>query len=210
MFIIGVTGGIGCGKSTVASIAAACGIPVLDADEISREATSPDGCAIGEIREAFGNRAISPDGSMNRKWISAMAFKDKPALDKLSAIIHRHVLENIGKQIEQHKSKGSKALVLDVPIPVQHGFVDVCDQIWVVWTDDAIRIPRLVARGMSEDDARRRIAMQMTREDYEKLADNLILNNGTKEELEAAVHTLFEKELGGRGIRVKRSQGNPG
>ncbi len=204
MFIIGVTGGIGCGKSAVAAIAASAGLPVLDADEISREVTSADGSALPEIREAFGPRAIDTDGAMNRKWIASIAFRDKPALDKLSSIIHRHVLEQMATQVEKYRESGAKALMLDVPIPVRHGFVDVCDQIWVVWADDDVRIPRLVARGMSEDDARRRIAMQMTREDYEKLADHVILNNGPREELEATVSALFERELGGRGIRLKK------
>ncbi|NLN45143.1 MAG: dephospho-CoA kinase, partial [Clostridiaceae bacterium] len=162
MFIIGVTGGIGCGKSTVAGFASNAGLPVLDADAISREVTAEDGVALPEIREAFGPRSITPDGAMNRKWIASMAFRDKPALDRLSAIIHRHVLEQMGLRVEAYREQGAKALVLDVPIPVEHGFVDVCDQVWVVWADDAVRIPRLVARGMSEDDAKRRIAMQMT------------------------------------------------
>jgi dephospho-CoA kinase len=204
MFIIGITGGIGCGKSTIASIAAEAGLPVLDADAISREVTDCDGRALPEIREAFGPRAIGPDGGMNRKWIAAMAFRDKQALDRLSAIIHRHVLDILGEQVAFHTENGTKALVMDVPIPVAHGFLDVCDQIWVAWADDSVRIPRLTARGMPLEDARRRIAMQMTRADYEKLADHLILNNGTREELEQTVKPLLAQELGSRGIRLKR------
>jgi dephospho-CoA kinase len=203
MFIIGITGGIGCGKSTVAAVAAAAGLPVLDADAISREVTDIGGRALPEIRAAFGPRVIGPDGSMNRKWIAAMAFRDKQALDRLSAIIHRHVLDILAEQVAMHTEKGTKALALDVPIPVAHGFQDVCDQIWVVWADDSVRIPRLTARGMTIEDIRRRIAMQMTREDYEKLGDHLILNNGTRVDLENGVRALLEKELGSRGIRLK-------
>lgn len=204
MFIIGVTGGIGCGKSTVAGIASDAGLPVLDADAISREVTEAGGIALPEIREAFGPRSISSDGAMNRKWIASMAFRDKPALDRLSAIIHRHVLEQMGLRVESFREQGTKALVLDVPIPVEHGFVDICDQVWVVWADDAVRMPRLVARGMTEEDARRRIAMQMTREEYERIADHVILNNSSFEDLEASVHALFDKELTSRGIRLKK------
>jgi dephospho-CoA kinase len=174
-------------------------LPVLDADAISREVTAADGIALPEIREAFGLRSISSDGAMNRKWIATIAFRDKPALDRLSAIIHRHVLEQMGLRVEAYKAQGTKALVLDVPIPVEHGFVDICDQVWVVWADDAVRIPRLVARGMNEEDARRRIAMQMTREEYERIADHVILNNGSLEDLESDVKELFEKELTARG-----------
>ncbi len=201
MFIIGVTGGIGCGKSTVAALAAQAGLPVLDADAISREVTDTDGIAIPEIKEAFGRRAIAADGAMDRQWVAAMAFRDKPALDRLSAIIHRHVLEQMANRIEAHREKGDKALVLDVPIPIERGFVDVCDQVWLVWADDAVRIPRLLARGMPEEDIRRRIAMQMTRAEYEELADRVILNNGTREELAQSVYELFARELTARGIR---------
>lgn len=201
MFIIGVTGGIGCGKSTVAALAAQAGLPVLDADAISREVTDTDGIAIPEIEEAFGRRAIAAGGAMDRQWVAAMAFRDKPALDRLSAIIHRHVLEQMANRIEAHREKGDKALVLDVPIPIERGFVDVCDQVWLVWADDAVRIPRLLARGMPEEDIRRRIAMQMTRAEYEELADRVILNNGTREELAQTVYELFARELTARGIR---------
>jgi len=204
MFIIGITGGIGCGKSAVADIAAQAGLPVLDADRLSHEVTAADGAAMPEIREAFGPRSVGEDGAMNRKWIAAMAFRDKPALDRLSAIIHRHVLERMAEQIEKYREQGAKALVLDVPIPVKHGFLDVCDQVWVVWAEDEIRIPRLVARGMSEEDARRRILMQMTREDYVDLADHVILNNGTREELDSEVRDPLERELVSRGIRLRR------
>ncbi len=204
MFVIGVTGGIGCGKSTVAALAVQAGLPVLDADAISRAVTVANGVAIPEIREAFGARALTSEGSMNRQWVAEMAFRDKPALDHLSAIIHRHVVAQMAIQMEAHREKDDKALILDVPIPIERGFVDVCDQIWLVWADDQVRIPRLLARGMSEEDIRRRIAMQMTREEYEKRADHIIWNNGTREELAAAVHALFARELTVRGIRYKK------
>ena len=201
MFVIGVTGGIGCGKSTVARIASDMGVPVLDADALSHEATAADGRALPDILEAFGPRALSPDGSMNRKWIASLAFRDKQALDRVSGIIHRHVLDMMGEQIRQQEEAGTKALLLDVPIPVKNGFLDVCNQVWVVWADDAIRMHRLRLRGMSEDDIRRRMAMQMTRDEYLELADVTVLNNGTEAELEEQVRERLSYELKIRGIR---------
>ena len=93
-------------------------------------------------------------------------------------------------------------LVLDVPIPVKHGFVDVCNQIWVVSTRDDIRLDRLVLRGMDREDAKKRMAMQMTREEYEELGDVILVNDGTIDELILQIEDAVKKELNERGIRL--------
>lgn len=203
MFIIGITGGIGSGKSTVARICAQTGLPVLDADEISREATAVGGSAIPPIVERFGPSMLSPDGSLNRQKMAGLVFKNRKSLDQLSAIIHRQVLSEIGTQIDRFQEKGLKALFLDVPIPVKQGFLDSCDQVWVVRADEAVRIRRLADRGMSEEEARRRIAMQMNDDEYQAIADRIIENSGDFEALFVQVRELVMQELGQRGIRFK-------
>ena len=202
MFVLGITGGIGCGKSTVSGYFRDRGVMVLDADEISRQVTDVGGVALPEIAELLGPRAITTQGALNRKYVASLVFSEKKKLDKLSSIIHRYVLSTIAEEIAKAAEKKVKLVVLDVPIPVRHGFVDVCNQIWVVSTRDDIRLERLVLRGMDRDDARKRMAMQMTREEYEELADIVLENDGTIDELIEKVEKAVVQELNERGIRI--------
>ena len=202
MFVIGITGGIGAGKSTAAKIFAERGVRVLDADEISRKVTGQGGRALDSIRGLLGNKMIDTSGNMNRKLVAGLVFSDRTKLDKLSAVIHRHVLDEIGEELEKEREKGTKVIVLDVPIPVKKGFLDVCNQVWVISADEDVRIERIRDRGMSAEDARRRMDMQMTREEYEELADIVIENNEDEETLKEKINVHIRKELEGRGIRI--------
>ncbi len=202
MFVIGITGGIGSGKSMIAGIFRSRGVKVLDADEISREVTGVGGCALPEIRSLLGNKAVDTDSSMNRKYVASLVFSNRTKLDKLSGIIHRHVLEQIAAELEAEKEKGTKLVILDVPIPVRKGFLDICNQVWVVSADENIRLERLIARGMDPEDAKRRMSMQMTREEYEDLADIVIHNEGSKEDLLSEIEKHIAEQLHERGIRI--------
>ena len=202
MFVLGVTGGIGSGKSTVSGYFRDKGVQVLDADEISRQVTDVGGVALPEIAELLGSRAINAKGALNRSYVASLVFSEKNKLDKLSAIIHRYVLSTIGEEIAKAAEKKVKLIVLDVPIPVRHGFVDVCNQIWVVSASDPVRLERLEGRGMDRDDAKKRMAMQMTREEYEELGDVILVNDGTLEELYAQIDKAVKSELNERGIRI--------
>ena len=204
MFVIGITGGIGCGKSTAASVCKKAGLPVIDADDLSRKATAADGAAIPEIKETFGTSVIDQDGSLNRTAMAKRVFNDHRALDQLSHIIHSHVLRVMREQVDALREKKAKAVVLDVPIPVREGFVDLCDQIWVVWASEENRLSRLSERGMTEEEARRRMAMQMTKDEYVALADHVIENDHSLSAFEQTVRALMEQELGQRGIRFKK------
>ena len=202
MFVLGITGPIGSGKSTVSKIFADKEILVLDADQISRDVTAAEGAAIDEIEEAFGPKAISSDRSLNRKYMADVVFKDNRKLDQLSSIIHKHVFIVMDKALEEQKKLKTKLVVLDVPIPVNKGFVDHCDQIWAVTCEDHIRLERLIDRGMTKEDALRRIAVQMTNDEYAALGDHVIDNSGTPDELNEAVSALIKTELNERGIRI--------
>ncbi|NLW89591.1 MAG: dephospho-CoA kinase [Clostridiaceae bacterium] len=202
MFVIGITGGIGSGKTSVADIFRSKGVRVLDADEISREVTGPGGAALPEICELFGKKSIDSDHSMNRKFIASLVFSNRKKLDLLSKTVHKYVLQKIAAELGLEREKGAKLIVLDVPIPVKKGFADICNQIWVISADESIRMDRLIARGMDADDARRRMDMQMTREEYEEMADIVIVNDNGKEDLLACVEKNIVEQLHERGIRI--------
>ena len=170
MFIVGVTGGIGSGKTTVSRYLEDKGLVVLDADRISGDVTAEGGSAVAEVAEVFGPASVGLDGAMNRKYISDIVFHDRMKLDQLSSIVHKHVFAEMEKRIEEETAKNTKCLILDVPIPVQR-FVDMSDQVWVVRCDPDTRIARLIDRGLSPEEAQRRIAMQLSDAEYADLAD---------------------------------------
>lgn len=202
MFVLGVTGGIGCGKSSVCSILRDRGIRVLDADEISKDVTLTDGIAVPAIAEAFGTKAIDKNGAMNRKYISSIVFNDNSKLDLLSSIIHKYVFEYIESELLKEREKGTKCVVLDVPIPVKNGFVSNCNQIWVVTCDDNVRLERLIARNMTREEATRRIAVQMSNDEYISIGDYVIDNSSDLNHLYEQVNKLITEQLWERGIKI--------
>jgi dephospho-CoA kinase len=202
MFVLGITGGIGSGKSTVATICRTVGLPVIDADQISHEVTGEPGETTSLLKEVFGSEIIREDGALDRQRMSDLVFHDKRYLDKLSAIIHEQVIETMEERLREAEKKKTKAIVLDVPIPVKRGFIDLCDQIWTVSADPEIRKSRLLKRGMSIHDIERRMQVQMSPEEYREIAHHEISNNGTFQELEQQVHDLLKQELGMRGISI--------
>lgn len=201
MFILGVTGGIGSGKSTVSSYLRDKGLLVLDADQISSLVTEAGGIALPEILEVFGPRAINAKGEMNRKYISDIVFKDKTKLDVLSSIVHKYVMDYIAEQCSREREKGTKCVVLDVPIPVRK-FIELCNSVWVVTCSENVRLVRLSGRGMDREDAARRIKMQMSDEEYKKLGNFTIDNSGDISDLYAQIDKLIEEEFHSRGIRI--------
>ena len=202
MFVVGITGGIGSGKTTVADFFRKLDILVLDADEISREITEPDGKALPLARELLGDAYFNTSGALNRKKVASAVFADRGLLDEYSRLIHKIVFEEVAMRLEKERKQGTKVVVIDVPIPVKKGFLDVCDQVIAVSSDDHLRLDRLVARGMDPVDASRRMAMQLSVEEYENLATNVIENKGDLETLEKEVHKYIQAEFGKRGIRV--------
>lgn len=203
MFVIGITGGIGTGKSTVAKLFGLMGLTILDADQISHDVTAAGGLAVPEVIECFGDEILDDAGNIDREKLAEIVFTDKNRLDRLSAIIHRWVIASIQDQVKKLEKKKIKACVLDVPIPVKEGFLDIANHVLVVWAKESIRIQRLAKRGMSEDEARRRMAMQMTEEEYSRLANEVLRNDGSLEELVEAVEAVATRELRSRGIRLE-------
>lgn len=203
MFIVGITGGIGSGKTTVSALLAEAGLSVISADRISHSVTGAGGSAISELEAVLGSDYIDDTGALKRKLTAELVFADKQALNELNRIVHRHVLDQISAELDLLSEKKVQAAVLDVPIPVRQGFLDRCDVVYTVWADDDIRLLRLSQRGLSVSEARQRIAVQMTREEYRALSTGELVNNGTAEELRLQVEKMMERELKPRGIRYR-------
>ncbi|MDD2363557.1 MAG: dephospho-CoA kinase [Eubacteriales bacterium] len=202
MFVLGITGGIGTGKTTVASIVKAAGIPVLDADQISHELTSNPGPTLDKVFAAFGEELKNEAGTLDRSKMADLVFHNKRALDQLESIIHEDVMNYIIAELEEARKNKVRVIALDVPIPVKHGFLDQADLVWVVTCSEEKRINRLIRRGLSREDAERRLAIQMTDAEYEAVGDFVISNDGSLEELYKKVREQLKFELESRGIKL--------
>ena len=202
MFVLGITGGIGTGKTTVASIVKAAGIPVLDADQISHELTSNPGPTLDKVFAAFGEELKHEAGTLDRSKMADLVFHNKRALDQLESIIHEDVMNYIIAELEEARKNKVRVIALDVPIPVKHGFLDQADLVWGVTCSEEKRINRLIRRGLSREDAERRLAIQMTDAEYEAVGDFGISNDGRLEELYKKVREQLKFELESRGIKL--------
>lgn len=189
MRVIGVTGGCGTGKSTVSELLEKRGGHIIDADQITKLLQQPGGGAYEEIVKWLGNDFLLQDGRLNRRKIAELIFGDRDALRRLNSIVHGKVAEEIKlriSRIEELETEGF--IVLDVPLPIEHGFLDTADVIWAVVANDDLRVERLMTRmGISENEALARINNQMTNRQYEEIADVVIENEKGLEELERQV-----------------------
>ncbi len=190
---LGLTGGIGSGKSTVALMLLARGATVIDADEISRQATSALGAAIPAIRAAFGADYITADGAMNRDQMRALIFSDPGAKQRLESILHPLVGLEIEAQFQRAQASGARCVVFDIPLLVESGhWKDRLDQVLVVDCPIETQIARVLARsGMAEAGVRQIIQSQASREQRRAVADVVLLNEGlTLEQLRLEVDKI--------------------
>ena len=183
MITIGLTGGIGSGKSTVSSRLAELGAFIVDADLVAREIVEPGQPALAELADAFDG-VLNPDGTPNRAELARQAFATPEATEKLNAITHPRIRARTEELFKQGRESGAQVLVYDMPLLIENGEVDKVDHVLVVDAPDELRIDRLVQhRGLDEDDARRRIAAQIDRATRLNAADTVLDNSGTVEQL---------------------------
>ena len=178
---IGLTGGIGSGKSTVASMLARLGAAVIDADAISRSVTAKGGRAIAPIAEQFGAAMIGADGAMDRQAMRERVFSDPAARQQLEAIIHPLVGTITREQTEAAIAQGASCLVFDVPLLVESGqrWRRQVDRVWVVDCDTATQRERVIARsGLAAEEIDRIIAQQASRAQRLACADGVVFNQG--------------------------------
>ncbi|MBD3142889.1 dephospho-CoA kinase [Microbispora bryophytorum] len=191
MLKVGLTGGIGSGKSEVSRRLAARGAVVVDADKIAREVVEPGTPGLAEIVEAFGEGVLRPDGTLDRERLGAIVFADAEKLKVLNGIVHPKVGER-SEQL-QREAPDDAVVVYDVPLLAENNLAARYDVVIVVDTPDEVRLERLLQlRGMRKADARARIAAQASREERLRIADIVIGNEGSLDDLDAEVDKVWQ------------------
>jgi dephospho-CoA kinase len=208
MLRAGLTGGIGCGKSTVAAMMRELGCRILDADALARDLAEPGQLAFQEIVQAFGKEILGADGCMDRSKMAHLVFSDASKLAKLNAILHPRVIAEQERQLAELAHTDPNAVaVVEAALLVEAGYHKSLDRLIVVWCRPEQQIERLTkpgGRAMSREDVQRRIAAQMPVEEKRRLATDEIDNSGSIAETRAQVITLVErlKKLAAAGTNV--------
>ncbi|HHY45272.1 MAG TPA: dephospho-CoA kinase [Firmicutes bacterium] len=197
IYVIGLTGGIASGKSTVSETLRDLGARIIDADAITREIQAPGSDALREIREVFGDRVIAPDGTLDRRELGRIVFSSEGARRMLNSIIHPRVINRTKDILREMSESAAKEgpvpiAVVDAPLLLEAGADAVVDEVWVVALPREQQAERLMKReGYSAEEAFSRIDSQMPLEEKEKRADYVIDNSGTIEETREQVFTLW-------------------
>ncbi len=184
MKIIGLTGGIASGKSTVAQVFKGLGAYIIDADKVAHQIVEPGNPAWRDVIKHFGDKILNQDSTINREMLGDMVFGNPELLDDLNKITHPRVMERFKDELQCIKTNNPDAIVImEVPLLYETHLERLCDQVVVVWVDREIQIKRLMGRdNISEEAAIKRIDSQMDLDEKAKKADYVIDNRKTKEE----------------------------
>ena len=200
MKIIGLTGGIACGKSTVSRALCALGAAIIDADALAHELSQPGQPIFNAYVERFGREIVTAGGTLDRAAIAVRVFADPAVRAEVDAIAHPLIRIAAEERLRAARAAGKKAAVLDVPLLFEAGWDVLADEVWVVALPAEEQLARLLARdkSMSEGEARARISAQMPLAEKCARADVVIDNSGTKEETRDYVGKLWEERIFGR------------
>lgn len=192
--VIGLTGSIASGKSTVSLMFDDFNIPVIDADKISREVVMPGEKAYEQIVDSFGEAILREDTSIDRPKLGAIVFEDEEKRKLLNSIVHPAVREKMLEQRDAHVESGIKSAILDIPLLFESKLTDFVDKTVVVYVDEHVQLERLMERdGYSEKEAYQRIHAQMPVKEKAELADAVIDNNGSKHDSYEQLESLLRK-----------------
>jgi len=192
MKIIGLTGGIGSGKSTIAGLLAGLGAVIIDADKIGHEVLNADIKAHKQVVAAFGKQILNPDGSVDRRELGKIVFADRKALSRLNRIMHPRIYRVVKAKLEQYKKQGVKAVVIDAPLLIEASWATMVDAVWVVTATEASVIKRLEKTGLSRDETMLRIRSQLTESERARVANVVIYNDYSPDELKQKVNKLWQ------------------
>lgn len=192
-FVVGLTGGIASGKSTIAGQFESLGVPVVDTDRVAREVVQPGTPALAEIRQEFGPHVIAADGTLDRPALRAIVFADVDRRRRLEAILHPRIRD---ESLRQARLADGPYVIVVVPLLYESPMKDEMDRILVVDCSEATQIERLMARdGETEEQACRIMATQASREERLSIADDVVTNDGSRDESFAAVERLHAEYL---------------
>ncbi len=197
MLTIGLTGGIGSGKSTVAKMLAQLGAPSFDADKVGHEIYLPGAPAYHDVIAAFGNAIVAPDGTIDRKKLGPIVFADPAQLKRLEAIVHPRMFERMGQMVAEMRAQGVTApIVIEAAILIEAHWQPLFDEIWLVVAPRDKVVQRVEAeRGLKPEQTEARIKAQLSDEERRKHASIVIDNGGTIEELRVKVEKLWGELL---------------
>ncbi|WP_455539413.1 dephospho-CoA kinase [Terrisporobacter sp.] len=183
MLVVGLTGNIGCGKSSLSKIFSDEGINIVDADIIARQIYN-DKKLLDKVYETFGTNIKNKDGSLNRKALGRIVFNDDEKLIQLNKLTHPVIRQKVSDEINDYKNKNKKIIILDAALLVESDYLNFIDKLLVVTCKEDIQIKRIMSRdNCSREEALSRIKSQMSQEDKVKYADYIIDNSGTVDEL---------------------------
>ncbi|HEY4554592.1 MAG TPA: dephospho-CoA kinase [Bacillaceae bacterium] len=192
--IIGLTGGIASGKSTVSNMLRTRGFAIADADIAAREVVEPGEEAYARIVETFGKEILLNDGSIDRTKLGSIIFHDEKKRQRLNAIVHPAVRERMNEWKEEALSAGKQTVIYDIPLLYESNLVHLVDKTMLVYVDEEVQLSRLMERNsLTEEEARARIASQLPLPDKKEWADAVIDNNGTLEDTERQVSLLLDQ-----------------
>lgn len=192
--VIGLTGSIATGKSTVASMFMDLGIPVIDADRIAREVVEPGEEAYKKVVETFGEEILLEDRSLNRPKLGRIVFSDEEKRNQLNSIVHPAIRKRMLEKRDAYLKKGERCVVLDIPLLFESKLEHFVDKIIVVYVDENVQLKRLLERNqLTKEEALQRIRSQMPVKDKLELADAAIDNNGTIEHSFKQLKEILQK-----------------
>jgi dephospho-CoA kinase len=193
MLVVGLTGGIGCGKSEVRRRLLSAGFIVLDADTLAKQLAETDPVIINNIKQEFGEQMYDAAGHLQRKALAAIVFNDRKQLEKLNGIIHPRVISTVERQLEKLQQQGEKIVIVEAALHYEVHWNEAMDVMVVVNAPMATRVARVMQRdGVDETAVRRRMANQLPLEDKVKRADYVIENTGDLAALDGEVARLIE------------------
>ncbi|HBC4335858.1 TPA: dephospho-CoA kinase [Staphylococcus aureus] len=192
--VIGLTGGIASGKSTVSELLSVFGFKVVDADKAAREAVKKGSKGLAQVREVFGDEAIDENGEMNRRYMGDLVFNHPEKRLELNAIIHPTVRDIMEEEKQEYLKQGYN-VIMDIPLLFENELENTVDEVWVVYTSESIQMDRLMQRNnLSLEDAKARVYSQISIDKKSRMADHVIDNLGDKLELKQNLERLLVEQ----------------